>query len=869
MNTRPSLLFYCQHSRGIGHLVRSLALAAGLAERFQVVLLNGGPLPKGPKVPVGIKLIDLPPLGFDTNMQLVSRDHRCDLERAQQLRQKIILEVFHSLRPNVLLIELFPFGRKKFANELLPLLEEARIAHRPRPVVACSLRDILVGQRRDQQRHDDRAAEVANRFFDAILVHSDAKFARLEESFHPQTALRVPVCHTGFVSRDQKNSVAPRPARESRVIVSAGGGLTNAEPLLRTAIEAYQLLRQAEDIEMKVITGPFLPAEAWNALSALSPTEKGLSLRRFVPDLLAELRTASASVSQCGYNTALDILRSGVPALVVPFEQGNDDEQMNRARRLERMGALRVLEQKNLSAQRLTEEIRALLQFKPQALQLDLNGAQYSVRILERLVPETRVGKTRFSPLITTLQGLLLSATTRRVLRDQLKALLPAPNMLGPCRLRHARFRPGRKLKAYYDARVRVEGTERYRIRPMVVTWRLDGKADWLKGRDALTEMQAEALRQGVAAPFRQLTAELPEWGMHIQVSPLDAQFPQLVRLLDPRHVRDMLAPAHAASGVASDQPQPDRYAVSSIRYLPSSCHVLRYDSLDAAKGGAVFAKLYTGEEGAHAFHVARGVADWLAEHGESVAAVRPLAYVVEDKGVLYPGLSGAPLSKHLRRPRPGVAGGLERAGAALHALHRLPQAVAGPLQPHDFTAAARMAVRASDHIPALLPSVGAAIDALLDRTREGHERLPQEPPTFTHRDFKSTHVWITPGGQTLIDFDSSDLADPAQDVGNFLADLQLRYAAHNQPGLEHAQERFLAGYAPGAPEERLVRARLYEVVELVKMTRHLRPFNRDWASRTEQLIRRAQAVLNDLELTLGLPATQPSLPGFLEGARG
>ncbi len=387
MSIRPSVLFYCQHSLGMGHLVRSLALAAGLAERFQVALLNGGPLPKGVKVPIGIKVIHLPPLGLDANMQLVSLDHRCNLERAQQLRQKIILEIFHSLRPNVLLIELFPFGRKKFANELLPLLEEARIAHPPRPVVVCSLRDILIGQRWDQQSHDERAAEVANRFFDAILVHSDPKFARLEESFHPQRALRVPVCYTGFVSRDQKNGVAPRSARKHQVIVSAGGGLVG-EPLLRTAIEAHALLREAEDIEMKVIAGPLLPAEAWNALCALSRRQKGPSPCRFVPDLLAELRTASASVSQCGYNTALDILRSGVPALVVPFERGNDDEQMNRARRLERMGALRVLEQKNMSAQRLTEEIRALLPFKPQALQLDLNGAHYSARILERLLHE-------------------------------------------------------------------------------------------------------------------------------------------------------------------------------------------------------------------------------------------------------------------------------------------------------------------------------------------------------------------------------------------------------------------------------------------------------------------------------------------------
>src|SRR5216684_2954655 len=309
------------------------------------------------------------------------------------------------------------------------------------------------------------------------------------------------------------------------------------------------------------------------------------------------------------------------------------------------------------------------------------------------------------------IQWMLLSATTRRVLRDQLKSLLPAPNMLGPCRLRHAIFRPGRKLKAYYDARVRVEGTKGYRVRPIAVTWRSDGEADWRQGRDALAELQAEALRQGVAAPFRQLVANLPEWGMHIQVSPLDAQFPQLVRLLDPRHVRDMLAAAHAASGVASDQPQPDRYAVTSIRYLPGSCHVLRYDPLDAAKGGTVFAKLYAGEGGARVFRVATQAEEWLAQHGEGVTSVRPLAYVVKDRVVLYPRVFGAPLSERLRRPGQGVVRCLERAGAALHALHHLPQVVAGPLQRHDFAAEVGEIVRESAHIPLLLPSVGAAVD--------------------------------------------------------------------------------------------------------------------------------------------------------------
>jgi predicted glycosyltransferase len=44
---RPPLLFYCQHSVGLGHLIRSLAVARGLAERLEVVFASGGPLPPG------------------------------------------------------------------------------------------------------------------------------------------------------------------------------------------------------------------------------------------------------------------------------------------------------------------------------------------------------------------------------------------------------------------------------------------------------------------------------------------------------------------------------------------------------------------------------------------------------------------------------------------------------------------------------------------------------------------------------------------------------------------------------------------------------------------------------------------------------
>ena len=459
------------------------------------------------------------------------------------------------------------------------------------------------------------------------------------------------------------------------------------------------------------------------------------------------------------------------------------------------------------------------------------------------------------------IQWVLLSATPRRILRDQLRALLSAPAMLASCHLRRARLKPGLQLTAYYAALVRVEGAERFCARPIAVTWRLDGDADRRQAGDAPAGIQAEAVCRGVAAPFRQLTADLPEWGMHIQVSPLDARFPQLVRLSDPRYVRDMLAGAHAAEEVLNS-----RYTVTPVRYHPGQRHVLRYAPVDTTKGGVVVAKLYTEQEGAYVFRVASHAAAWLAEHGEGVTAVRPLGYIAEDSVVLYPALFGAPLSERLRRPSLGVARCLERTGAALRALHHLPQALSGPLQSHAFAVEVNeIAQQAIDHIPALLPSVGKEIGALLHRARELHELLPQEPPTFTHGDFKSEHVWVAPGGPVLIDFDSSCLADPAYDVGKFLADLHLWYVTYNQPELEEAQERFLLKYAPGAPDGRLLRARLYEAVELVKIARRVPLFDRDWVSLTRQAIRRAQAVMNDLERTLGLPAKPLSLNGFLD----
>lgn len=379
---KPALLLYCQHSVGLGHLMRSYALSAALAERFRVVLLCGGAVPAGIRPPAGVRVVALPPLGVDAGGRFVSHDARYTIDAAWAARRARILATFRALRPAVVVVELFPFGRAKFARELVPLLEAARAAG---AVTACSLRDILVSRRADQQEHDDRAARRADALLDAVLVHSDPRFARLEETFRPRRPLRVPVHYTGFVVREPPAAPA---ARGEHVLVSTGGGLVG-EPLLRAAA----LAQPAAGVPVRLIAGPLLPDEAFARLTALAGP--GVELRRTVQDLGAELRGARASISQGGYNTALEVVRSGVPALIVPYETPEEDEQVRRAARLERLGAVRVLRAARLGE--LAYELPRLLRFGPARAPLELDGAPRSAALLARLLdrhaaPAVRTG---------------------------------------------------------------------------------------------------------------------------------------------------------------------------------------------------------------------------------------------------------------------------------------------------------------------------------------------------------------------------------------------------------------------------------------------------------------------------------------------
>lgn len=384
------LMFYCQHILGMGHLVRSMEIVRGLTKDFQICFINGGEVIKEFQFPPGIEVINLPAIKTDSEFQeLQVVDDAFTLTEVQEIRKNQLLSILEQFQPDILMIELFPFGRRRFSFELIPLLEKAQSSERPIKVV-CSLRDIVV-TKQNQARHEEKVCKLINQYFDLLLVHGDPKFVPLEETFSRVSDLNCEVHYTGYVV--QKPSTNPALTDEDRevlnsyqplILVSVGGGRFGHE-LLDCVVKSAPYLEKKIPHNIHVFTGPFMPESKFHELQVMAGYSKNIRIRRFTPYLLSYMQKADLSISMSGYNTTLNVLVTGVPAMILPFTGNNDQEQTIRARKLGELGIVKVISQQDLQPEVFAWKIISYLQNQPNKVQLDFNGVENTAAILRNL----------------------------------------------------------------------------------------------------------------------------------------------------------------------------------------------------------------------------------------------------------------------------------------------------------------------------------------------------------------------------------------------------------------------------------------------------------------------------------------------------
>src|SRR5262249_5048456 len=150
-------------------------------------------------------------------------------------RRQLVLDAFARSRPQVVVTETYPFGRRALRFELEPLIETVRAAA-PRPALVASIRDILVAKPDPAKRR--AMVERFQPVYDRVLGHADPRLIRLEASLPEAAELAGRIHYTGFVApaampADGAGSAMP----SGEVVVSAGGGVVGAA-LLRAALEA-------------------------------------------------------------------------------------------------------------------------------------------------------------------------------------------------------------------------------------------------------------------------------------------------------------------------------------------------------------------------------------------------------------------------------------------------------------------------------------------------------------------------------------------------------------------------------------------------------------------------------------------------------
>lgn len=368
------------HLLGTGHLSRALTLGRAFAAKGHEVTLCSGGMPAPQLDHSGVRIEQLPPLRSDgTNFTTLLDDQSAPVDDTYLTERRDAQNaVLNQIHPDVVLTELFPFGRRVLSDEFLSLLQ-ATSGLATRPVILSSIRDILAPPSKPSKV--TRTHDIITRFYDAVLVHSDPAATRLDLSWPVSDTLADKLRYTGFVAPPVATD-HPDLAGRGEILVSAGGGSVGTD-LFRAAIMAA---KQMPDTVWRLLVGG---SDAERRIESLKELAKGTTIiiEPARPDFRQMLRHAAASVSMCGYNTALDLLQAGTPAVMIPFDEGSEVEQTLRAKSLSALPAMSVIRNSDQNADRLRQSVKQVLaegRRTDQAIGFD--GAARSVEIAEGLV---------------------------------------------------------------------------------------------------------------------------------------------------------------------------------------------------------------------------------------------------------------------------------------------------------------------------------------------------------------------------------------------------------------------------------------------------------------------------------------------------
>jgi predicted glycosyltransferase len=384
-------VFFCNEMFGMGHLRRSLALAAALTERESdatALVVTGAPAYGVPELPPRVDILKLPGAPIDAhsswNGTTVGAGSGLALavDHIWAIRSEICLAAVRALAPDVVVVDYKPLGR---GGDLLAALTWCR--NEGDGLIVLGLRDFDDDLARlFPDWSADRMTPVRG-LYDFALLYGRCSDDDLR--LDALAAAGVPIVNTDLVAAPAAAS-GPRDLDDGYVLVTTGGGVDGFELLeaVLSAIPTQPLL----NLPFVMVAGPMMAGDRVDRLRELAGELVQTQIFEYRSDMVSLLAGARAVVSMAGYSTVAEIVGSGKPALLVP-RSFPSREQLNRARRWAAEGRVALLEPGDLAPARLGETIARLIA-QPPFVGPQQTGADDAVTILLQAARDRRGAAT-------------------------------------------------------------------------------------------------------------------------------------------------------------------------------------------------------------------------------------------------------------------------------------------------------------------------------------------------------------------------------------------------------------------------------------------------------------------------------------------